>query len=356
VRGGLLKGLEGLLRIALMGWAIVHFDAFILTFGTGFLAGQRDIQILRRMGKTVIAVYFGSDTRPPYLSPKDGASAANADGAQLARAVLRKKALAARAERWADAVVCHPPSGQFFRRPIVGFLEIGIPTAIRPYVPLDATGDRPIRILHAPSDPTAKGTDRIRAAFEAARVDGPPLEWIELSGVPNDVVLAEIERCDFVVDQAYSDSPLPGLAAEAASRGRPTIVGGWDWPEVERLIGPDCIPPSIRCGPDDLAEAIGRLAQDDALRMRTGESARRFVEGHWQPAHVAQRYLRLIGGDIPEEWRHDPEDIRYAHGWGLDRPRLEAAIRAVIIECGPSGLGVSDKPRLQERLIMLADR
>ena len=54
--------------------------------------------------------------------------------------------------------------------------------------------------------------------------EGLPLEYVEIVGQPNDIVLAEIARSAFVIDQLYSDTPMAGFAAEAARLGKPAIV------------------------------------------------------------------------------------------------------------------------------------
>lgn len=43
----------------------------------------------------------------------------------------------------------------------------------------------------------------------------------------NATVLQELQQCDFVIDELYSDVPLAMLATEAAIFGKPVIVGGY---------------------------------------------------------------------------------------------------------------------------------
>ena len=210
-----------------------------------------------------------------------------------------------------------------------------------------------LRILHAPSNPSLKGTPRLRAAVEELRAAGRTIDLIELVGQPNDVVLRELAACDVVFDQLYSDSPMAGFAAEAAAFGKPTIVGSFDWPEIEREVGASA-PPTYRCHPDDLVSAIALLADDVNLRLRLGEAAHRFVEHRWRPEQVAQRYLRIIAGDVPPDWMRDPRDLRYVAGWGLDVARVAATVRRVIDDEGVAALQVTDKPLLEQRLVELA--
>ena len=354
-------GLELILRPILLVWAIWRFDAFVLMFGTSFVGG-REFWLLRRLGKRLIFVFFGSDARPPYL---DGADHQFLDVGSNSQACVRrtrvKKDLVRRAERHATALICHPPAAQLLERPFVNFLDVGIPLplpAAPPSSPADPAGiptpPKPIRILHAPSNPSLKGTPRIRAAVADLQRAGHAIELVEVVGQPNDVVLRELAACDLVVDQLYSDSPMAGFAAEAAQVAKPAIVGSFDWPEIEREVGAEALPPSRRCHPDDLAEAILGLAQDRDARVALGIAAQRFVEDRWSPEAVARRYLRIAAADVPAAWIRDPGAIEYVFGWGLDASRVAATVRLVIDDVGVAGLAVDDKPALERRLVELA--
>jgi hypothetical protein len=185
------------------------------------------------------------------------------------------------------------------------------------------------------------------------RAQGVDLEAVEVLGQPNAVVLAELARCDFVIDELYSDTPMAALATEAAALGKPSIVGGYGWDEVDRTTPSEARPPSHRCHPDELAEAIVRLATDAAYRRQLGAAAHAFVEARWSPARVAERYLRLIDGD-GAEWRFEPKETRYLHGAGLSEDRLRAVLGQVLAAFGREGFQVDDKPDLEDRLAAFA--
>jgi hypothetical protein len=70
----------------------------------------------------------------------------------------------------------------------------------------------------------------------------------------------------------------------------------------------------------------------------------------WSPRRVAERYLRLIAGDVPADWRFDPREIEYLHGGALPEARARALIAAVVAQGGPAALQVGDKPVLERRL------
>jgi glycosyltransferase involved in cell wall biosynthesis len=330
--------------------AIRRYDAFILRAGDSFFA-LRDLPLLRRLGKRVVVIFFGSDSRPSYLNGAE--IAAGHDGARAAAITAAKRRMVERTERHASLIVCHPMSAQLHRRPAVAFLAMGIPRRLdeRPAPPPPAGG--PIRFLHAPSRARDKGTDRIRAAIEEARAAGANVELRVVTGRPNAEVLAAIREADVVIDQLYSDTPMAALAAEAAALGRPAIVGGYGWDALRAVEPDEHLPPTHRCHPDGLAEAIRRLADDEAYRLDLGRRARRFVQERWAPERVAERYLAVLRGEVPDSWWFDPAAVGYVHGAGAHEETVRAAVRRVLEVAGPEGLHLDGRPHLVERLLAL---
>jgi len=347
------RGLHGAMFLD----AMLTHDAFVFSFGKTFYE-ELDLQLLKLMGKRVICVFHGTDSRPPYiggvtaLDGPDGTS-----GRALADETLALRKRLRRIERYADVIVSNPLSAHLFERPVVSSLALGKSLAL-----VDAgsdageaprrrqPGDR-IRIVHAPSRPRIKGTALIRAAVETLRGEGLPLDYVEIAGKPNGEVLAELERCDFVIDQLYSDLPMSTSSAEAGYFYKPSIVAGYAWSEIERCCSPEHLPPVHYCAPEQLLSAIRRMAVDDAFRMDLGRRAGDFVRRRFSGAEAARRYLRLIEGDIPQDWLFAPADIRYVQGCGLSEDAARAAVRRVLAYGGARALGLSTKPEL-ERLFL----
>jgi hypothetical protein len=336
-----------------MAWlflgAVLRYDAFVLRAGDSFFA-LRDLPLLRRLGKRVVVVFFGSDSRPSYLN---GAELATRDGASLAATTLAKRQLVERTERHATAIVCHVLSAQLHRRHAVRFLEIGIPRPPLDPGPRRRDADGPVRFLHAPSRSVDKGTARIEAAVASLRAEGLPIELRIVSGRPNAEVLEAIRDCDVVIDQLYSDTPMAALAAEAASLGRPAIVGGYGWEALDAIGDPVLLPPTHRCRPEDIEQAIRLLATDAAYRAELGERARRFLDERWAPDRVAERMLEVIAGTAPEAWWFDPADVLYARGAGATDDAVADGVRRVLAAAGPDGLAVAGRPDLLDHLVSL---
>jgi len=336
----------------LFPFALARYDAFVLGGHETFLGG-REFALMRRFGKTVVIVFTGSDHRPPYLSGvgirDDPSSAALAD------ATARVRRRVDRAERHASAVVALPESAQLHARPFVHFLAVGFPFAAREAATADPGGanDRAVRILHCPTDIAAKGTERVRAAVEACRARGAPIEYREVSGRPHAEVLEALEWTDFVVDQVHGDTPMAALATEAAYFGKPSVVGSYAAGVRLEVPGTET-PPSLYCHPDALEDAVWTLVSDRAARHDLGRRAREFVRNEWAPASVAARMLRVIAGDVPDSWIARPEQLSYVLGYGISEPVLRARIRRLIADQGVDALGVPSGSPLRDALVALA--
>ncbi|MEP7081444.1 MAG: hypothetical protein ABI841_00555 [Chloroflexota bacterium] len=349
----LWAGAYAAVMVALFVGAIVRYDTFVFRAGNSFFR-LHELRLLRLLGKRVVVVFFGSDSRPSYMNGWEVTR--GIVGQRAVAATAAKRQMVARTEQHASVIVCHVLSAQLHRRRAVAFLDVGFPRPVETNeeAPAARSGGRPVRVLHAPSNPASKGTQAIRDAVQAVQAQGVRLELVVVSARPNSEVLEAIRACDFVVDEIYSDSPMAGFAAEAAAVGRPAIVGGYGWDELKRVTSPDAMPPAHLSDPAGLADAILLLASDETYRMELGARARRFMEENWSPEAVARRFLALIERREPEAWTFDPADVAYAHGTGIAEDGLREVLAGVLEAGGRAGLCVADKPRLEQRLVDLA--
>lgn len=344
-------------RLALFPFALVRYDVFIL-YGLDSFIGYLDLPILKKLGKRVIYVFNGSDHRPPYINGKWVRQLGRHNSSWLADASRQFADRVATIERYADHIVALSASAQYHRRPFVHFLAVGIPfeDPSRSGAPEQIgfqESPGPVRILHCPTDLASKGTDRVRVAVENLQIAGHDIEYVEIIGRPNSEVLDALRKCDFVVDEVWSDTPMAGFATEAAFFGKPAVVSGYFAAQLHDDVLAEFIPPTLFCLPDDLQDGIERLVKDVAFRRALGARACAYVRERWTPASVAARFVRLIDGDVPAEWMYDPSRLRYAHGWGLPEEMVGDGIRAVVRVAGPEGLHVGHNAELEARLLEL---
>jgi hypothetical protein len=345
--------LQALLRCVLFLWALFKFDVFIFGFNTSFLR-HFDLPVLKLFGKKIIYQFHGSDSRPPYLDGSlfpDGA--AFPIESCIAQTRIKKRTLQT-IGRYADAIIDNPTGAHFHERPIVIWLYVGLTSPASQAEATSSSQDSasgPVRILHCPSNPAAKGTALIEQAINRLKARGHALEFAKISGRPNAEVLRELQKCDFVVDQAYSDYAMPGFATEAAWFGKPVIIGGYSSALWRALMPEDQLPPSIFCPPERLEAEIERMIVDRRHRMETGARVRRFVQTHWQPREVARRYLQLVEEKIPPSWVFDPSETSYVYGCCAPDSWIRELVRRVVQTAGAGALMVSDKPDLERQLL-----
>jgi glycosyltransferase involved in cell wall biosynthesis len=342
-------------KLPLVAWALWRFDVFVFGCGTTFFR-LHELPLLRLLGKRIVVVFHGSDARPPYMDGADMAASANRSIADCAVLAAQKRARIRRIEQQADVVICHPLYSHFLERPYVRSLSIGLPLlAIPSDVELDRRDEGPVRVLHSPSSEEVKGTIRIRDAINALIDEGLPIDFVEVRGKPHAEVRRELAVADLVVDQLYSDTSMAGFAAEAASFGRPAVVGSLGWDEIRRTVPQDDAGPVQACHPDDISTAIRQLVADRGARLELGDRARRFVVLRSDPSIVAARFLQVITDGAPAEWTSSPSDTRYLCGAGLPAERVQSIVRDLVREHGPGSLQLRDKPELESALIEWAN-
>ena len=358
-----LKAILLVFQLAL-SWLVLFrsvfiFDAYIYVFGRTFTNTRFELIFLRLLKKKLIFVYLGSDARPPCMSGGylAGVAPCRAAGRVAEASKIKSKTIQFQ-ERKAHYIVNAPGTGQFHRKKFVNWFSMGVPVSeVRQSSRLDGNAEgRAVRILHSPSKPLIKGSEKIRSVIARLQEKGYLIEFIELKGVPNSKVREELARCDFVIDQLYSDTPMAFFATEAAHYGKPAVVGGYFSAMVDDYIASSDLPPSAYVMPHQLEQAVTRLIDDVNYRIELGQAAREFVRARWDSRSVAERYLQLLKDDVPESWMCSPYDLSYVGGCGVDQDHLISVGRQIVDQFGWSAFCLDDKPALEKQLAELLNR
>jgi len=340
--------------VVLFVWCLLHFNTFIFFYNSTFFHFY-DLPVLKFFKKKIIYVFLGSDSRPPYLS----GAIMQENGTRTIKSCIK---LAAKIknkinviEKYADVCVNFYSQAHFHTRPFINGLVIGIPykphnPEIQAVLTGVALGKDTVRILHAPSKTGPKGTEKIRAMIHELKEEGLRIDYVEIAGKPNNEVVRELQLCDFVVDQLYSDTPLAVFATEAAWFSKPAVVGGYYADQIKDDVPPEYIPPGIFCLPDEFKAKVKSLVQDRNVRLKTGSAVGQFVRTNWAAEAVAQRYVSMISGNIPNEWIGDPYKNGYVYGMGIEKSRLRALLKSVLDEGGIKTLQLKDKPELERAI------
>lgn len=331
-------------------WALLKYDVFIFGFGESFFRSY-DLPILKLLRKKLIFIFYGSDSRPPYLNKKF----LNSSTQECIRASYLKKRQIQKINKYADILIDNPLSSHFHEREIIAGMRMGIPFAMQHRISEPKLQKRDnIRILHAPSDPAGKGTEIIRQSIKNLVRKGYQIEFIEIAGKPNREVLEALSTCDFVVDEIYSDALMAMFATEAAYFGKAAVVCGYATLQDFGDLPQECIPPVHHSHPDMIQEAIELLTVNKKYRIELGERAKKFVQEYWTARTVAERYLKLINGEHTREWFYNPQNVQYLYGWGFSEQKLKEHLKRFIDCGGKKALQLSDKPDLEQRFIDFA--
>lgn len=314
-----------------------QYDSVVFIFGSSFFLSRglvhfNDLFWLRLIRVKTIFLMCGSDSRPAFV---DGAilgtlSEINADTViNTSLATERNNQFM---EKYAYRIISNVFSSYFLKKPIVPIQAIGHAAIIMEndaVENVDAAGCLDlIKVLHAPSIKDAKGTSEIQRVVDELVAEGYHIHLQVISGVTNQVVIHEIKKCDFVIDQLYSDYPLAGFATEAACFKKPAIVGSYitqdEFAKASEVLG---VPPSLICHPTNLREAILKLVVDKQYRLDLGDAAYHYVTQVLHPTRVAQRYVDLMNNNYPKSGLLDPQKFITAIPVCMSRERMTSVMR-----------------------------
>lgn len=332
-------------------FAIFRYDTFVFSYGLSLWPKNRDLPLLKLLKKTVISnIGHGSEARPAFMNGalRDRVTGHFPDAPSLASLCSKQAATVKRHEKSAVVLVCSAMTSHFLTRPFINAFALGVPIG-PPEKNLesetswnqDMRVSGSVTILHAPSHRFAKGSAIIESAISNLVAKGHKIKLVTLTNASHAVVVEQLVKCDFVVDQLYSDTPLAGLAAEAAWWGKPSVVGGYGLGMKKNLVPADMWPPSSVCKPEQIEETIERLVVDVDFRRNLGRDAQRFVHERWNRLEVAKKYVRIAQGDFPKNWLVDPNVVCYLHGAGQDEQTTARQIRALVRSGGLDALAVS---------------
>jgi hypothetical protein len=349
-RAGAAKARTLPLILAVGTRSIREYDAVLYLYGKSLL-WRVDPWLARRAGATVVSVFLGSDARPAYLSGWFTNADRPISVLRTAWAAFRSSRRVRMMEAVSDVVVCHPASGHFLRRPFVNWLAVGMPCVLEgTTAPPRNCESGSIVLLHAPSAPRQKGSVEISAAVAQLQDRGIGVELVTLTGRPNSEVVDAIRAADAVVDELYSDTPLAGLASEAAGLGRPVITFGY----AKAFLAADLtrlgIPHEHYLRPEDLTAGLERVITDREWRETIAHAAHDYVANECRPIDVARRLHRLIDDGPPEGWMVDPVGIEFVEGWGAPREETRTALNRYLRALGPWALFLPSAGRAESAL------
>ena len=342
--------------------AIFKYDVFIFLYGKSLIRFNIDLPILKLLGKTVISnLSFGSETRPPYL---DGFTNCNNklgkyDYLDIAKSSKRKGKLIRFHQKYCNFVIGSPTStSQFAVKPFINSFILGFPVKVNNNLDelnTSCTNKGHTYIVHAPSHRKGKGTQEILRAIDNLKNKGYSISLNLLDGVTNREVIKAIKECDLVIDQIYSDTPMAGLASEAASYAKPSIVGGYGLTYIKNFMDKDCWPPVKECLPEDIENAIKDLIEDEQQRLDLGTRANKYIVEKRSISVIAKYYDALIKNMVPSELWFDPKNIEFIYGTGQSQYQTKEIIEKLVSKYGDQSLGLEHNQSLKKSFLGLVN-
>jgi len=270
------------------------FDCFHF-YSSRSLSGNLlvDVPWLKRMGRRVFFYFCGCDIR--HRETVLARHKYNACAGCPSMACAKNQAKARRiALEYADAIfVSTPDLLEFVPRAILlpqpmdlGRLDGIVQTLAATTPPGRPSSARAVRVCHAPSDRTLKGTDRIMDAIDRLKGRGVKVELVLIENMSHAEALAVSATCDIAVDQlligAYGQ-----YAAEAMALGKPTIC--YIREDLRGLYDDDC--PIISADPDDFEDVLAEWIAHTEWWDGAGSAGRAYVTRVHDRLTVAQRCI-----------------------------------------------------------------
>lgn len=190
-------------------------------------------------------------------------------------------------------------------------------------VPRREQGEGPLRVVHAPTSSTIKGTHLIEPVLDRLHAEGV-IDYRRIVGTPHSDMPSLFAEADVVLDQfrlgAYGVAACEAMAAGCIAVGHllPHVRA-----HIESVAGGPI--PLVEATPETLEGVLRGLAVDAARRRDLAEQSRAYVR-KMHDGRESARVLREEWIDLPEDGRAGtPSDegvLResVAAGAGLDRP------------------------------------
>jgi hypothetical protein len=301
---GRWQRLGGRMRFCLR--AMRDFDVIHFNFGQSMLPQVRgaaiDLPLLRAAGKRLFMTFQGCDVRQTGYCRSNFAISCcghtSSDQLCTAEQDANKARVAAWATRCCHRVFCLNPD----------LLHVVPEAEFMPYASVDPrcfeqrppSADGPIRILHAPTNRAAKGSEVVLAALEDLSSDFD-IEILLVENIPHAEALLLYREADLLIDQ-LKVGWYGALAVELMAMGKPVVsyireddLQLLPQAMVRQLPVVSATSTTLTCVLRDLLSRPQDLA-------RIGQSSRAYVERWHDPRGIARRLATLYEDPTGRFW------------------------------------------------------
>ena len=295
IRGAIRKASLFYLFQSVTRWAdVIHWH-----FNTSVLPKEMDLKYVNFLNKPRIVEFWGSDIRIPEIAVKDNPYFAkllsNPDN-DYHISFTKSRTTQEKFARY--GFKCLIPGNElllYVQRDLFPtiFRTNGriILSEFSPKYP-DAIRQRPV-VGHMPSRLMVKGTQSVLHAIEQLK-KLYDFEFKLIHGVPHAKAVAMVRNCDIMLDQ-FVVGGFGAAALEAMAMGKPVVCY---IPSIIKGLPPDF--PIVNANQDNLAEVLGALLENGALRHQIGRQSRAYAE-KYHDAHKIARDLVKIYEELIEK-------------------------------------------------------
>lgn len=265
---------------------ILSHDLFVFQWaGTSLTYGNHDLSLLKRLGRKIIQICNGDDTRHARTFDRQYGTrlcelVPSYENDQLSRSLRNLRM----AESHADLIVSRPSQASLALRP---YLHFFYPLIISDYEFHLPENQVPL-IVHAPTNRAVKGTDIICQAVRNLQARGISCEFRLLENLPNSEVRRNLRAADILIDQIHL-ADYGKLAAEAAASGCAVLVCN---DEFNQPVPKNR--PLVNITPENLEVHLESLIRDKSQRRKLAQDARGYTEQYHCHIKVCDQMLTAL--------------------------------------------------------------
>ena len=149
--------------------------------------------------------------------------------------------------------------------------------------------NKKIKILHAPSNRSIKGTKYVIDVCNSLNRGGFENELVLLENIPHDQVKDYYLKSDIVIDQLLCGW-YGGFAVEAMAMEKP-VISYLRKDDLDKFVPFKDEIPIINSTKDSLYDILIPLIEKDSLRRKKGKEGRRYVEKYHDPNKIAKNLI-----------------------------------------------------------------
>lgn len=279
-------------KMALMLELIISYDYFIFVTPNSILPNFRDIKILKFFGKKTMMIFTGCDVRIPEKvaqfkwNPCSNCTQEYQDF--VGCRIDYKLRITKQIEELFDIISCPmEASGNLTKKSYPGFFPVDL-SKFPDEKFRDYSFNKTLKILHAPTNETYKGSKYIYETVEKLK-QKYNFEFKVCKNISIEELYKEMANSDIIIDQML----LGGygfVSIEAMAMYKPVITYFRD--EIWDIIKDDC--PVYNANPDTLYDVLESIIKNPRQLYEAGKKSRQFVEKYWEEKKVAEEYYQLF--------------------------------------------------------------